>query len=85
MTEQEVTRGIRLVRYGGIVVTVTVFVVLVAFALVTGNAIAGVGGEILNNMLPYIIGFTVFAAVLSAIVYFAYRAYLLNKLKATKP
>ncbi len=84
MTEQEVTRGIRLVRYGGIVVTVTVFVVLVAFAVVTGNAIAGAGGELLNNMLVYIVGFTVLAAVLSIIVYFGYRAYLLRKLKEPK-
>ena len=82
MTEAEVQRGLRLVRYGGIVITVTVFVILLAFAVVTGNAIPGASGATFNSLLPYIIGFTVLSAILSVVLYFAYRAYLNGKMKS---
>ena len=87
MAEQDITRSLRLVRYGGIVITVTVFVVLLAFAFVIGNTIdqqtgSAVTGATISSMLPYIIGFTVLAAVLSVALYFGYRAYLTNR--ATK-
>ncbi len=83
MTEQEVTRSLRLIRYGGVVVTITVAVVLVAFAVVVGNAttLEGFSGMLLSQLLPYIIGFTVLAAVLSIILYFAYRARLMSMMK----
>jgi hypothetical protein len=80
MTEAEVQRGLRLVRYGGVVITVTVFVALLAFALVTGNAL-GASGLTLNSLLPYILVITVLAAILSVALYFGYRAYLMGKLK----
>jgi Mn2+/Fe2+ NRAMP family transporter len=83
MTDQEVQRSLRLVRYGGVVITVTVFIVLLAFALVAGQAIdrtnptAGAAtAATFNSFLPYIVGFTILAAVLSAALWFGYRAYL---------
>jgi hypothetical protein len=84
MADQEITHRLRLVRYGGIVVTVTVFVFLLAFAVVVGTQIdaqtgASVTGGLLNSMLGYIIGFTVLAAILSVILYFVYRAYLMGR------
>ncbi len=78
MTEQEVKRGLGLVRYGGIVITVVVFVVLLGFALVTGNAL---GKDVVGPMLIWIIGLTLLAAVLSIVVYFGYRQYLMSRLK----
>jgi hypothetical protein len=81
MTEAEVQRGLRLIRYGGIVITITVFVVLLAFALVTGNAL-GATGDTFNSLLPYIAGFTVLAAILSVVLYFGYRAYLMGRMKS---
>jgi carbon starvation protein CstA len=85
MTEQEtIKRKLRLIRYGGVVVTVTVFVVLVAFAFMFGQQIdqqtgAQTAGAFFSSLLIYIIGFTVFAAVLSIVVYFAYRAFLMSR------
>jgi hypothetical protein len=84
MTEAEVKRSLNLIRYGGVVITITVFVVLLAFALVVGNAIdPSLSGRTFNALLPYIIGFTVFAAVLSAALWFGYRAYLMGRMKQT--
>ena len=88
MTAEEITHRLRLIRYGGIVVTVTVFVFLVAFAFVVGNQIdinvpgASVTGPLFNSLLLYIIGFTILSAILSIVLYFAYRAYLQGR--ATK-
>ncbi len=82
MAEQDITHRLRLIRYGGIVVTVTVFIVLIAFAFVVGNQIdsnvpgAAVTGSLFSSLLLYIIGFTLLAAILSVVLYFAYRAYL---------
>ncbi len=81
MSEQETKRGLRLVRYGGVVVTVAVLTSLVAFAMMTGNAIGGLTGEGFNLMLPYIVGLTVLAAAISVIFYFVYRAYLMSRAK----
>ena len=81
MSEQEIKRGLRLVRYGGVVVTVAVLTSLVAFAMMTGNAIGGLMGEGFNLMLPYIVGLTVLTAVISVIFYFVYRAYLMSRAK----
>jgi carbon starvation protein CstA len=84
MTEAEVKRSLNLIRYGGVVITVTVFVVLLAFALVVGNAIdPSLAGKTFNSLLPYIIGFTVLAAVLSIALFFGYRAYLMGRMKQT--
>jgi hypothetical protein len=82
MTEQEVQHSLRLVRYGGIVVTVIVLVVLIGFVAVAGGAL-GATGNVLSSMLGYIIGFTVFAAVLSVALYFGYRAYLMGRMKTS--
>lgn len=86
MTQEQLDRGLRLVRYGGVVITVTVFVVLLAFMVVVGNSIgsatgAGVTGMSLSAGLPYIIGFTVLAAVLSVVLYFAYRMYATGRVQ----
>jgi hypothetical protein len=81
MTEAELKRSLSLVRYGGIVITITVFIILLAFAMVTGGAF-GASGAVVNSMLGYIIGFTVLAAILSAGLFFGYRAYLMGKMKA---
>ena len=84
MTEAEVKRALNLVRYGGVVITVTVFVALLAFALIVGNAIdPSLAGPTFNALLPYTIGFTVMAAVLSIILYFGYRAYLMGRMTKT--
>jgi hypothetical protein len=82
MTEADLQRGLKLIRYGGVVITVTVFIVLLAFSLVVGNAM-GVSGDMLNSMLPYIIGFTILSVVLSVVVYFAYRTVQTNRMKAS--
>jgi hypothetical protein len=84
MTEQEMKRSLSLVRYGGVVITVTVFVALLAFAIVTSGAIGAqmgtsLTGATISSMLPYIIGLTVAAAVLSVLMYFGYRAYLMGR------
>jgi hypothetical protein len=88
MTQQDVNRGLRLVRYGGIVITVTVFVFLLGFLLVIGTQIdaatgGGATGTTLSAGMPYLIGFTVLAAVLSVILYFAYRAYAMQRVGST--
>jgi carbon starvation protein CstA len=88
MTEQEtIKRKLRLIRYGGVVVTVTVFVVLLAFAFMFGQQIdqqtgLQTTGAFFNSLLIYIIGFTIFAAVLSIVVYFGYRAFLMSRAKS---
>ena len=78
MTEQEIKRGLGLVRYGGIVITVVVFVILLGFALVTGSAL---GQDVIGPMLIWIVGLTLLTAVLSIVVYFGYRQYLLGRAK----
>ena len=88
MTQQEIRRALNLVRYGGVVITVTVFVALLAFAIVVGRAIdagnpgAGASSATFNSLLPYILILTVIAAVLSIILFFGYRAYLMSRAKS---
>lgn len=73
MTEKDFKRSLNLIRYGGIVITAVVFIALLGFAIVVGNAL---GQNLVGSMIGYIIGFTVAAAVLSVVLYFGYRAYL---------
>ena len=86
MTQEQVNRGLRLIRYGGVVITVTVFIVLLAFILIVGNTIdaatgAGTTGMTLSAVLPYVIGFTILSAVLSVGLYFGYRMYATGRLQ----
>jgi Na+/H+ antiporter NhaB len=80
MTEQDVRRSLNLVRYGGVVVTVVVFISLIAFSVVMGQSNNAVGLAF-NEMVPYIALFTVVAAVLSVVFYFVYRAVLRSRMK----
>ena len=80
MSEDQVKRGLRLVRYGGLVVTITTLIVLIAFTFIVESA-TGSTGMAMSSFIGYIVGFTVLAAVLSVVVYFAYRAYLMGKMK----
>ena len=87
MTQDQFNRGLRLVRYGGVVITITVFVVLLAFMFIIGNTIdaatgGGTTGMTLNATFPYIIGFTILAAVLSVVLYFGYRMYAARRLQS---
>ena len=87
MTQEQFNRGLRLVRYGGVVITITVFIVLLAFMLIIGNSIdAATGGSTtgltLSATFPYIIGFTVLAAVLSVVLYFGYRMYASRRMQS---
>ncbi len=79
MSEDQVKRGLRLVRYGGLVVTITTLIVLLAFTILVENA-TGATGVAMSSFMGYIVGFTVLAAVLSIVVYFGYRAYLMGKM-----
>lgn len=79
MSEKDYKRGLNMIRYGGIVVTLMVFVSLLGFSVIVGGAL---GQNLLSSMGIYIIGFTVGVAILSAVLYFVYRAYLQSKLKA---
>ncbi|MEP7289238.1 MAG: hypothetical protein ABI947_26095 [Chloroflexota bacterium] len=85
MSELELKRSLSLVRYGGVVVTLMVFVILLVFALVVGTGIdkavpgAAVTGMTLGSLFPYIIGLTILAGVLSIALFFGYRAYLMGR------
>jgi hydrogenase/urease accessory protein HupE len=76
VTEKDFKRSLNLIRYGGIVITVVVFVALLGFSLIVGNAL---GQNLVSSMLGYIIGFTLATAVLSVVLYFVYRAYLTGR------
>lgn len=75
MSDKDIQRGLNLVRYGGIVVTLMVFITLVAYFF----AIDPTGGQLLGQTWLYILGFTILAAILSVALYFGYRAYLMGK------
>lgn len=77
----DIKRNLNLVRYGGIVVTLVVFIALVGFALVAGGAL-GASGTAFNEMLPYIALITVITAVLSVVFYFAYGAFLRSRTRS---
>ena len=85
MTQQDVQRGLNLIRYSGVVITLTVFVTMLAVSIVIGQSIDGatgvtnVTGWTFSALLPYTIGFTVMAAILSVIVYFGYRTYAMGR------
>ena len=90
MTAQDIKRRLNIIRYGGIALTVVVLGVSLAYVIVTNNylevlRVSGVysGPSAFDSLLIYIIGFTVFAAVMSVIVYFGYRAYLMNKISTS--
>jgi hypothetical protein len=82
MTQTEINRSLNLVRYGGVVVTVVVFIALLAFAIIMDSSTtlrlegATAGGGFLNALLPFILIATVITAILSVVLYFAYRAFL---------
>ena len=73
MSEQEVAGRLRLVRFGGILITAMVFGVLIAFSLVFNSSVPDFP---FGTMLLWTIGFTLFAAVVSVALYFGYRAML---------
>jgi hypothetical protein len=82
MSEQEVTRSLRLIRYGGVVVTITVLIVLIGFAAVIGAQLPDTGGpSLLNQLIGYIVGLTVLTAILATALYFGYRARLMGMVK----
>ena len=79
MTEEQVKRGLHMIRYTGILLVVLFLIATLAFAVLvnsqSGTQIA------LNAMLPYIIGFTIGIVVLFIIVYFAYGAVQRGRIK----
>ncbi len=85
MTEQDIKRSLNLVRYGGIVVTVVVFIALLGFSLLPVS-MTGANGQVItgnaynNGAVPYILGITVVTAILAVVLYFVYRAYLQGRL-----
>jgi len=90
LTEEKQKR-LNLVRYGGVVITVVVFVVLLVFSLLpisapstnSAGAVTMVSVNLIGSTLPYIIGFTILAAVLSVAVYFGYRQMLMGSTTVT--
>lgn len=81
MSEKEVKGRLSLVRFGGLVVTIMTFVILIAVVYLVGQLTTG-GGQMIQDALLYIILGTVIAAVVSVIFYFLYRAYLMRKLQS---
>lgn len=82
MTEQEVKGRLNLVRFGGLVVTIMVLVILVVVVFLVGQTMTGSGARTLQDSLLLIILGTVIAGVVSAVFYFLYRAFLMQRLKA---
>jgi hypothetical protein len=74
MTEDQVKRGLHMIRYTGILVTVLFFITVVVFTLVINNLISAAGVSATSTLLPYIIGLTIGIAVLFVVVYLAYGA-----------
>jgi hypothetical protein len=95
MTEEKLKHSLRLFRYGGVVVTVVVFVVLLAFTVfangvmqVTTVAADGTStlataqlGDTLGQMLPYILVITLITAVLAIVFFFVYATILRGQIK----
>ena len=72
MTEEQVKRGLNMIRYTGILVTVLFLIATLAFGVLVNNQS---GTQIaLSALLPYIIGGTIALAVLFIVVYFVYGA-----------
>lgn len=81
MTEEKYKHSLRLFRYGAIVVTVVVFVVLLAFTFFVNSVFSADFGKTLNEMLQYIVIITVATAVLAIVFYFVYGAVLRGRIK----
>ena len=75
MSEQEVAGRLRLVRFGGILITAMVFGTLLAFSLVFSGL-----GVSFGQLLIYIVAFTAFAAIVSIALYYGYRAMLRGRM-----
>jgi hypothetical protein len=95
MTEEKLKHSLRLFRYGGVVVTVVVFVVLLAFSVFANGLmkVTTIGadgkstlataqlGDTLSAMLPYILVITLATAVLAIVFFFVYAAVLRGQIK----
>ncbi|MCC7207025.1 MAG: hypothetical protein IT323_06950 [Anaerolineae bacterium] len=81
MTEKEVKGRLSLVRFGGLVVTIMTFVILVAMIFLFGQLTTS-GGQMVQDALLYIVLGTVIAAVVSIVFYFLYRAYLMRRMQS---
>jgi len=69
MSEDQYKRGLNLIRYVGILVTVLFFIAALAFAAIlpsTGSTSS------FTSLLPYVVMVTVVIAGLSVILYFGY-------------
>jgi uncharacterized BrkB/YihY/UPF0761 family membrane protein len=72
MTEENVKRGLKMIRFTGILVTVLFFIAAIVLALVFNSLNAGTAVSPTSQLLPWIIGLTVGIAVLFIVVYFIY-------------
>ncbi|MHB8626712.1 MAG: hypothetical protein ACYDBJ_08250 [Aggregatilineales bacterium] len=81
MTEDQVKRGLNMIRYTGILVTVLFFIAAIVFTLVINNITSANGVSMTNALLPYIIGLTIGIAVLFVVVYFVYGAVQRGRIK----
>lgn len=81
MTEKEVKGRLNLVRFGGLVVTIMTFVILVAMIFLFGQLTTN-GSQMVQDALLYIVLGTVIAAVVSIVFYFVYRTYLMRQMKS---
>jgi len=79
MTEEQVKRGLNMIRYTGILVTILFLIATLVFAVLlnsqSGTQIA------LSALLPYIIGLTVGIAVLFVVAYFVYASVQRGRVK----
>jgi hypothetical protein len=82
MTEQEVKGRLNLVRFGGLVVTIMTFVILIAVIFLVGQLTVG-GTQMIQDALLYIVLGTVIAAVVSIVFYFLYRSYLMRQVRTS--
>jgi preprotein translocase subunit SecG len=81
MTEEQVKRGLNMIRFTGILVTILFFVAAIVLALVFNSLNAGTNVSPLSQLLPWIIGLTVAIAVLFIVVYFVYGAVQRGRVK----
>jgi len=81
MTEEQVKRGLNMIRFTGILVTILFFLAAIALALIFNNLNAGTNVSPLSQLLPWIIGITVGIAVLFIIVYVLYGAVQRGRVK----
>lgn len=81
MTEDQVKRGLNMIRYTGILVTILFFIAAFVFVLVINNITSANGVGATSPLLPYVIGLTIGIAVLFAIVYVVYGAVQRGRVK----